>query len=199
MAITSPGTISTKKKQSRLFGWLIGLGIFLIVIAIMASIKVTPYAQYKNNAAGIRMKYPSYWKLVDHPEGAIVAFASPPQTAMDTYSENVNISMQDLSLKPMNLDQFTKTAISQMTGTFKDAVEVVDSGSDELGGYPAFRFVYLLKRETPKGEKQDPLKFMNVWIVNGNKAYIFTYGAMEKDYDAFHEEVGTMLKSFTIL
>lgn len=194
MATTNPGITSTKKKQSRLLGFLIGFGVFLIVIAIMAVIKVTPYAVYKNQLAGIRIKYPAYWKLIDHPPGgAIVAFATPPQTSMDTFSENANISLQDLSLKPMNLSQFTQTAIRQMTGTFKQSIQVVDSSPDQLAGRPAYRFSYIMR------DKTTPVKFLHVWVIVGTKAYTFTYVAAEKDFDVFLGEVDTMLKSLTVL
>ena len=181
--------------QSRLFGVLIGVGVFLIVIAILAVIQVTPYETYKNKAARIQIKYPAYWKLVDHPDnapGAIAAFVSPPQTALDTYSENANISVQDLSAKPMNLSQFSQLAIRQMTGTFHDEIQVLESDTTQLAGRPAYRFVYLTKMPDSN------LKFMNIWVIAGTRAYIFTYSAAEKDFDVFRSEVDTMLKSFKI-
>ena len=186
-------TISRQKKQSRLFGFLIGLGIFLAVIAILAVIKVTPYGVYKGG--GISIKYPAAWKLVDHPDnapGAIVGFASPAQTAMDTFSENVNITFQDLA-KPMSLEQFSQLAMRQLTGTFKGEVRVLETESMELAGRPGFRFSYMSTM------KEAPLQMTHVWTLVGNRAYIFTYSAMEDDYETFSGEVNFMLKSFRIL
>ena len=189
--------ISTKQKKSRLFGLLISLGVFLIVIAIMAVIQVTPYAVYQNQAAGIRLKYPAYWKMIDHPENrAIVGFVTPQQNAMDTFYENVNITVYEItavSKTSLSLAQFSQMVIRQLTGTFENEIEVVESDSARLAGRPAYRFSYIAK--VPKS----PLKIMHVWVIAGTKAYIFTYSAAQKDFDVFRGEVTAMLKSFTIL
>ena len=140
------------------------------------------------------MKYPASWKMIDNPAaGAIVAFSSPAQTALDTYSENVNISFQNLSSTSTNLSQFSQLAIRQLTGTFKQAVQVVESDPTQLAGRPAYRFSYLIV------DPKSSLKFLHVWVLAGARAYIFTYSATEKDFDVFSKEVNTMLKSFTVL
>ena len=187
-------TISKKRKFSRLFGILIGLGIFLIVIAVMAVIRVTPYNVYKNEVAGIRMKYPAYWKIIDQVSapGLVVAIASPMQTALDTYAENVNVTFQDLD-KPITLPQFSQTAMRQLTGTFKEKVKVLESGPTRLAGRPAYRFSYLITATDP------PRKFLHIWVIAGTRAYIFTYNGTEKDFDVFMGEVKAMIKSFTVL
>ena len=196
MAVEKSQGLTKKQKQARLFGWLIFIGMFWIVIAILAVIPVTPYTTYKNQAAGIRLKYPAAWKMIEHPDntpGAIVAFLAPQQTAMDTYAESVNISFQNLEANPMSLGQFTQLAIRQFTGTFIKDIEIVESDSTQLAGQPAYRFSYVAK--IPDA----PFKLMHVWVLDGTKAYIFTYGATEKDFDVFRGEVETMLKSFRIL
>ena len=187
--------ISKKQKQSKLFGFLIGLGVFLIAIAIMSVIRVTPYSVYKDPATGVQVKYPSYWEMLNRPDGgAVVAFRSPPQTALDTYAENVNIVFQDLSAKPMALPQYSQLAIRQFTGTFKTGTEIVESAPTRLANRPAYRFTYIV--DIPEASA---IKLTHVWVVDGVRAYIFTYSATEADYDAYLGEVNTMLKSFTIL
>ena len=190
--VTSANTIS--KKQSRLFGFLIFAGVFLIIIALMAVIKVTPYTSYKDPAMGFSIKYPSYWKLIEHPDGAaVVAFATPQQTAMDTYADSVNITFQNLTPKTMSLSQFSQLAMNQLTGTFKGEVEVVESEPTSMAGRPAYRFIYVF---TPK---EAPLKFMHIFVVTNTRGYIFTYSSTQKDFDVFLGEVNAMVKSFAIL
>ena len=188
-------TLSQKQKQSRFFGFLIFLVVLLIIGVILEMIKVTPYAVYRNQAAGIRMKYPASWKRVRdlNAPGLIVAFASPLQTAFDTYAENVNITFQDLSAKPMTLAQLSQLTMRQLTGTFQNQVKVVESEPAELAGRPAYRFSYIIVAPDP------PRKFMHIWTIAGSKAYIFTYNGTVKDFDVFQGEVNAMIKSFTIL
>lgn len=185
--------LSRRQKQSRLFGILIGVGVFLIVIAVMAVIPVTPLAVYQNPAAGIRLKYPAAWKLMEKLDapGAIMAVVAPQQTAMDTYAENVNISFQNLP-EPMSLSQFNQLAIRQFTGTFKKDIKIVVAESDRLSGHPAYRFSYVMDAEPD-------LRMMHIWTLVGTRAYIFTYVATDKDFDIFYPQVEAILKSFTIL
>ena len=59
--------LSKRQKQSKLFGWLIGIGVLLIVIAVLALIPVTPYKVYQDSSARIRLKYPAAWEKLDRP------------------------------------------------------------------------------------------------------------------------------------
>ena len=60
-----------RERQSLLFGFLIFAGVALIIIAVVAFMKVSlkDYAVYKDEAAGIQIKYPADWSLYDKPEG----------------------------------------------------------------------------------------------------------------------------------
>src|SRR4029079_996972 len=90
-------SMDRRQQQIWMYGGFAFIGFFILLIGILASIQIILYSIYEDKASGIRIKYPSYWTMVDHPEGgAIVAFLSPRQNSLDLFSENVNITIQPL-------------------------------------------------------------------------------------------------------
>ncbi len=178
-----------------LFGCLISVGIFLIIIAILASIKVTVYLDYQNTAYGFKMKYPGHWTRIDKPEGgAVVAFVSPKESDLDTLLENLNISFHDLSVKPLTLEQFSQMATFQLTVTFGELVTVVTSESAPVSRYSGYKFVYDVGEE--EGKKA---RFLHYWIVERNKAFIFTYFGKPDDFNKNKGILNKMLGSFELI
>ncbi len=184
-----------REKQSRFFGCLIAIGIFLIIIGILSLIKVTEYAVYKDAGYGIQIKYPTYWALYDKPEGgAIVAFVVPKEPGMDVFVPNVNVTMNDLSGTFTTQDQFSKTIIRQVTKTFAPYIKVLESKRIKLAGRPGYRFVYAGQIEG----NDNPMQYLHAWVVDGDRAYIITYAALKGDFKKHHGIVRAMMKSFKL-
>lgn len=188
--------LDPKVKQSLLYNILIGVGLFIAIIAALANIKVTPYVIYKDATYHFHIKYPKNWKMIEKPEGgSIVAFVAPKDNSADYFAENFNIVVQDLSLHPMALNQFSNTAIKQLTGTLGNFVEVVESRPTRLSGREAYRFVYAGMRmeKVPK-----PIQYYHVWIVDGNTAYILTFAGLKDDFHLYKDKLNAMLGSFKL-
>lgn len=165
---------------------------FVVVGAIAAIMFITPFSTYTNFDYGIEIKFPDDWEMKERVEGSVVVFGSPLETSMDTFQENVNVSIQDLSGMPMTLEQYTDAAIGQLKEVFHN-VTVVSSTPAKLAGRPAHQIVYVAA-----DPKTANLKIMHVWFVEGDKAYTVTYTAMESKYDEYLGIANKMIRSFKV-
>jgi len=123
--------------------------------------------------------------------GAIVAFIAPREGASDVFQENVNILVQDLSAQPMTLDEYTQLSVSQIGQVITDS-NILDSSAVTLAGIPGHRVVYTGK------QGQYDLKWMQVWTMQNNKAYVISYTAETGKYSTFLGTVQEMIDSFEI-
>ena len=198
------------KLQSWLFGFGISLGILLIIVAILASIKVTSYATYTDPKIGIRVKFPAYWRVVDRPEGgAIVAFLTPKSSALDTFIENVNITIKDISSTPMTPMEFSRETVKQLTGTFAGYISVLESQPISVAHRPGYRFLYMgdvaqqninaVEAQYGKVDVSNPLKYLHVWVLKDNRAYIITYVGLKSEFDKYLKEVNVLINSFQFI
>ena len=61
------------------------------------------------------IKYPSHWELNESGEmGTSLIILSPLESEKDTFRENVNLLIQDLTGLDIGLDQYTKISEDQM-------------------------------------------------------------------------------------
>src|SRR5204863_267673 len=76
------------------------------------------FVTFRENTYHMSIKYPRGWTVAPGYAGTVVAFASPKEDALDTFQENLNVAVKDLSQAPMTLDEYTKLAIKQMAAVF---------------------------------------------------------------------------------
>jgi len=175
-----------------LYGFIAGIGMILFCLTAWKMVSDRAFAKYEHPTGFFRMSYPPEWTMIENEAGAAVIFYSKLESDLDIFKENVNIVIQDLSEKPMPLDQYTQMAINQMKVVFKTNLEVLESTDISLGGIPGHKFVFIGKG--PDGE----LKFQSIWAVKGETAFQFTYTSMKQDFDKYIDLVNKMHKSFTI-
>ena len=151
----------------------------------------TSLSTYDSPAYGIRIKYPAEWTKQEQVMGAVVVFLAPTEGPSDIFQENVNIIVQDLSAQPMTLDEYTELGLGQIEQFITDA-NILDSTTATLAGIPGGRLVYTGK------QGQYDLKWMQVWTIKNDKAYVISYTAEIGRYSAFLETVEEMIDSFEI-
>ncbi|MFA5088684.1 MAG: PsbP-related protein [Candidatus Omnitrophota bacterium] len=189
--------ISLRERQTILFSALIAAGIALILAAVFFLMPREKFSVYTNPSAGVSIRYPDSWELRDTDLGmpdVVVVFVSPKENELDVFQENVSVIIQDLSSDPMTLGQYTKRAVAQILGVFKDSVEMVESKSVKLAGLPGYKFLYRGK------DPSDPsiLKFVHFWTIKNDKAYQITYGSLGPSFEKRLGAVNAMVRSFRI-
>lgn len=160
------------------------------------SLELTNWKIYRNEKYRFEIHYPSNWtRQEQEPFGTLalifVAFLSPQESASDMFLENINITVQDLSNQPMTLDEYTNLSINQMSQYITD-FNIIDSSVTTLVGNPAHKIVYTGK------EGQNNLKWMQIWTIKDNKAYVITYTAKIDTYSNFLGTIQQMINSFKL-
>lgn len=150
------------------------------------------YGKYVHDKHGISVKYPRAWEIKHNVQGALVAFVSPKETALDIFQENVSIVVEDVSPALVTLEEFSDKAIQQMKAVFKTSIHIVESKPVKVGHYDAHRFV--IEGNTP-GEE---LRMMNIWLLKGRKSVIFTGIVFLSDEEKYWPVVERMADSFHV-
>ncbi|MGK7897592.1 MAG: protein kinase [Xenococcus sp. (in: cyanobacteria)] len=138
---------------------------------------------YENIDYGIEVDYPDNWILEksEDPFGTVVRFF--PERSQGESLVTIEVENIDSNV---SLDEYTTSAISKITKYLPEA-KIVSSQQVTLGTKSAHRVVY-----TGKNSGMDfTSKYLQVWFLKGDKAYIMTYVAPEDKYQDF---VGTVEK-----
>jgi serine/threonine-protein kinase len=190
--------LSSRQQQSVIFTGIFIFGILLIGVGVWFKLRPVKMSTYTNQAYGFSIDYPSHWTVQEaSPElpGVAAAFISPRENPLDGFSENVVIVIQDLSPKPMTLQQYTQTAVEQIRAVFEEHMEIVDSSPMMMAGRSAHKLIY--QGAERYGKKT--LKMMSVWIVEGKVvAYQVNFGAAADEFDKYLKIVNPMVQSFSV-
>lgn len=150
---------------------------------------------YKNKNEGLSLQYPADWSIKENPSaGVIVAFGSPKESSSDTFVDNVNVLISDLSSKPeMTLDEVSnlwqkQTEEDLAAGAFK----LSEIKPATLAGQDAKQlvFTYSLQGKDIKG--------MVVIALKDKKVYIVTYTAEKGSFDKFEDAANTIISSLQV-
>ncbi len=161
-------------------GWLIWLAIFS-----------SQFITFTENNYHIAIKYPRGWTVAPGYAGTVVTFVSPKEDGLDTFQENLNIAVMDLSQQPMTLEQYSELAIKQMNAVFKTNIEVVESKPITYAGGPAYK--YKVKAPNP-----DDLILTIIWFIRDNQAYTITYIGQALFQEKYQPKFDEMVRSFSI-
>ncbi|MEO1762883.1 MAG: serine/threonine protein kinase, partial [Cyanobacteria bacterium J06629_18] len=120
----------------------------------------------------------------------VVAFLPPQSSDKDNFREKVILSIEDYSGSlEQSKENFTKEINQTVT-----AAEIIKTNSTTLAFKPAYQIIYTWQDE----ENNLDLKNLQIWTLQGNKAYILTYTAQKDNYDKFMPIVEKMIKTFEI-
>ena len=180
---------ATKKK---ILIWIAAIAGFLLLLALIWLIIFNAqFKTYKDSVNRFSIRYPGAWDIFPNPEtGAAVAFVSKKENALDTFRENVNISIQELP-ETVSLKALTDTIVLQMTKVFPN-VAVAQSLPIDFGNRKGQQILFAV-------DKPDRLRILTVWTIKGgSKAYILTYMSTAKNYPVYLPFVAVMVKSFDL-
>lgn len=171
------------------------VGIIVLVVLLIATLFIFRdkvfMKSYQSRMDHFSIKYPGGWTKEENRNGAAVILMSPLESRLDTFRENVNVVVQDISGNRMSLEKYTQMAMLQLNAVFKENVELVESTGTLLDGKPAYKFVYI-------GRGDIEFKIMHVWTIVGDNAYQVTYTALLSQYDQYINQVEKMVKSFRL-
>ncbi|MBI3033878.1 LpqN/LpqT family lipoprotein [Candidatus Woesearchaeota archaeon] len=131
----------------------------------------------------VKISYPSSWELASSGQ-SIFAMQSPKERADDSFQENINLVMNDLSGQEMDVDSYAKLATDNLAQSIQ-GFALEESGSTSLAGMPARRIVFT------GNVGGRALKFMQVFTIKDGLSYVLTFSS---ERDAFAENLGLVQK-----
>lgn len=193
------------QRLSRIYGFLIGIGLFVILIGVLDSIKITPYSVYTSRRGEFQIKYPSYWTVI-HDAGlegvgyADVSFLSPRINNLDALQENVSIVIQHVPEELKSIEKFTEQMVWLTSTVFKEHIEILQSVPITISGLPGYRFTFAGRAAGRRDMLEMPsILYSHAWVLVGDKDYMISFIGMESEYPAYKKKYETMLKSFKFI
>jgi eukaryotic-like serine/threonine-protein kinase len=135
-----------------------------------------------------RLLYPSDWRPIPADAfGVKAAFLIPTKKPVDVFDENINLVIHDLKQK-LSLNEYTAGAMNKISSV--PSIKILESNDFELSGERAHRVVFT-------GQLGNlPMKWLQVWALHENKAFVITYSAEAADYDACVSDVEKFIRLF---
>lgn len=146
----------------------------------------------KYDQPGYSIQYPAEWKLDDNSSGmpSFIIFA-PTDSKKDKFKENVNLVIQDLSGKGIDLDEYTRISEGQIGKYFKDG-QVIESARIKKDNGEYQKMVYI------GGQGMFDLKYLAFFWVIDEKAYVLTFTGEKDKYDSYQQTAGWIMNSFQL-
>ena len=148
------------------------------------------------------------WKTLDHPNyviqypqnwefnnsglmGTSFVFFSALESPDDKFKENVNLLIQDLPDKSIDLDKYTDISEKQIKIMITNS-GIIESKRIKKGNAEYQRIIYT-------GDQGSfHLKFEQYYFISNNKAYVLTLTTEEDKFESFKETGENVLNSFRL-
>ncbi len=180
--------------------------VVLFFSVLLISISVSSQSTFEDKKSDSLLKQKFGWKTFDEKEFSIQAphtferpkkkagfiIFAPLESPDDKFKENVNLIIQDLAGKNIDLDKFTDISVEQIKNYIKNN-EITENKKlkNENGEYQKFIYSGDVGAFSLKFEQY-------CWIVN-EKAYILTFTAEKEKFDSNYQEfVEVVLNSFVL-
>jgi len=138
---------------------------------------------YKSSNYGYSVRYPYDWNKEENLMLKAVIFKKSNLV-------NLNIIVQDLSLQPMSLDEFTSASLQQLQFITQN---IVEQKKTTLSGSTAEQIIYTTESLTGTN------KIMQKWTVIDNKAYILTFSSSIDQFDSNLATINQIIDSFSLI
>jgi S1-C subfamily serine protease len=154
---------------------------------------------YENSTYGIRIQYPANWTKDEqdsNPEDSvtdIVTLYSPLDSRVDEYSENLGVSVENLTSANITLEQYTDSLTANYNETLIDFKVIESNTNTTLGGNPAYKLVYT--------DREDDINYktMEIGALVGDKVYFIEYFAEENYYSKYFPTIQEIIESVEIV
>ncbi|MDM1044458.1 hypothetical protein HX004_13810 [Myroides sp. 1354] len=119
-------------------------------------------------------------------EGAVFILKSTPTSPDDVFIENINLVTQEVN--EVEFVEFANQTVSKIEGF----AEVEKSEIININTINCLRIVFSMKQNNLD------LKFIQHYLIKGNKMYLLTFSSESKFYNDYYEEMNNVLMSFKL-
>ncbi|WP_296313473.1 PsbP-related protein [Winogradskyella sp. UBA3174] len=141
------------------------------------------------------VSYPKDWissEQKPQPSMVFLLMSDEKSQNEDKFRENINLTLEDLTLQTLSLEDYSKLSIDQITGQIPSA-KVISNESIKIDGWEAIAVIW-----TADFGNGMALKFKQIFLINNGKAYILTFSSTTTEYDEYIEVGDKILNSFKL-
>jgi len=138
------------------------------------------------------IQYPNTWELNNSKQmGTSFILFSPLTSEKDQFRENVNLLIQDLKGKNLDLDKYSKISEEQIETMLTDG-KIIESKRIKNGTSTYQKIIYTGTQGIYK------LEFEQYYWVEKDKAYILTFTSEENQFATYRSTGEKILNSFQL-
>lgn len=157
----------------------------VLILFFSLSVFANEWKTYKSPFFGFEINYPGDWQMKEF--SGVIAFMSPPEGPDDTFSENLNILVEDISAYQMSPEEYAKAADDYWLSS-NPGVEIIDSQKTTINAQEVFYAVAV----------DGQYKFKQYKFIKDNKAYILTYTSETGKPDKFSDTADNIVNTFVM-
>ena len=176
---------------------LLGLALLLTSASLAQTQAPTDSTALKVNwkkmkEKGYSMGYPPHWVMnVGSVNGVAFTLYAPEDKSLGGYEANINLSVQDLSDKKLDLNSYTRLSERQIH-TLVENSKLIKSVRNDTADVPYHQITYTGDFNETK------LKWMmRFWVVK-DKVYILTYTALKDNFELQIEAAKEIMNTFKL-
>lgn len=144
------------------------------------------------NQTNYTIQYPANWELNQSGQmGTSFVIFSPRTSEQDKFTENINLIIQDLTGKNIDLNSYTKISENQIKTMITNA-NILESKRIRKGMTEYQKIIYTGNQGTFS------LRFEQYYWVIANKAYVLTLTCEQEKYVNYKADAQRMMDSFSI-
>ena len=158
----------------------------------LASGNATNFLKYESSIYGIRMQYPSGWRVYEYDAPVIAMFFPQGNNASNAI---ITISIINLN-KSLTPDQYLNNLMQGLANQTYIKFTTHTTSNVVLAGHPGFLLVGTFKRNPTSGALEE---FSNIGTIIGNKVYSLQYYSPEQTYPVYGTTYSQMIRSFQFI
>lgn len=159
----------------------------LITLFLMLGLYQPATVTYTNTGNKFKMDYPNNWVQKDN--GNTILFLSPKENSSDTFQENVNVMLQDLTGQGIDLEKYIDITKKQITENVGPSAQMTIKDIS-FSGQKAKEIIFNMNYSGRN------LKVKQYVFIKLNLAYLFTYTAEQSKFDKYEPVSTTLINSF---
>lgn len=156
------------------------------------------FVRYRSETLGFAIEQPEDWDFVERERFNTVLFVAPGTGVEGEFRANLSVGVQDVAPPLDSLQAYTDAFLDQAPGQINE-FELLSSEPALLDSRPARRVVYTGDQTGLPGDEEGlPLKWLQVWALDGGRVYIVTYTARPALFDKYLPQTAYMISTFEI-
>jgi PsbP len=140
-----------------------------------------------------KVQYPETWRLdTSRLMGTELFIFAPLENATDQFSENVNLLIQDLTGRNIDLQKYKEITDKQLTDLATDG-KSIESAVVKKDNRSYYKTIYTMTQGKLK------LKISSICFIKNEKAYLVTFSAEADKYEQYKKTGEGILSSFVVI